>query len=349
MRRARAAAVVVLLFAAARTDAKAARFEVGSSPAVELEGVLQMLGQPPRDAEGFRRLDDAYGKAALESFSKLKEHPAVRLNAELSTDCFQPHARIAYLTRLSAPPELKDEIPPEVSPGCQAVRAKLPRWTWALRDFSKKGDFAGFFARTAPLRKPYEDALRAGVDKTDFIGAIESYSGMTFRGRYQVFVSPFRAPAVANDVAKLPGGARRIATVLGPDARGRVSEEYPLRDLGPIVWHELSHALLDDSADEAKKTLEKSEAAYKRLTWSCYGDWRTCVKEHVVRAVMIRLVARSKGAEAAERQLKTEGEGKFPYLRAMVGALRDRYETDRKKYPTLKAFYPRLLDVLPSH
>ncbi len=75
-----------------------------------------------------------------------------------------------------------------------------------------------------------------------------------------------------------------------------------------------------------------------------YGKWETCVNEHVVRAVVTRLVLQEQGPEAADQELQMQRRLHFSYLPAIYEKLAE-YERQRSQYRSLPEFYPKLLGV----
>jgi hypothetical protein len=80
------------------------------------------------------------------------------------------------------------------------------------------------------------------------------------------------------------------------------------------------------------------------MSSQAYGNWETALNEHVIRAVIARLIGRSDPA-TAERVLANDEQKGFAYVRALYQRLAE-YEADREKYPTLESFLPRLLEAL---
>ena len=177
---------------------------------------------------------------------------------------------------------------------------------------------------------------------------MERYSGLPFEGRYRVLLSPFQARGNAvNTIVMADDGSYDIISVVGPKGAGPRALNFLTDESAVTLWHELGHGILDTLADLHGSEITSSAGAQDKLPWNCYGVWQQCVKEHMVRAVMIRLMAARDGEAAASRHLREEGEKKYPYLAALLERLKE-YESSRARYPTLAHFYPRLLSVFPK-
>ena len=78
-----------------------------------------------------------------------------------------------------------------------------------------------------------------------------------------------------------------------------------------------------------------------------YSSWGNCVNEHVIRAVVVRLVHQELDPGSADELLKTERDRSFAYIYPLCDKLR-RYETSRDRYQNFEDFYPELLDAFDA-
>jgi hypothetical protein len=78
---------------------------------------------------------------------------------------------------------------------------------------------------------------------------------------------------------------------------------------------------------------------------NAYPRWEIALNEHVIRAITARLEGRRGGPQAEEASLASDEERGSAHVRALAKRLEE-YEADRERYPTLRDFYPRLLDAL---
>jgi hypothetical protein len=93
---------------------------------------------------------------------------------------------------------------------------------------------------------------------------------------------------------------------------------------------------------------ELFEPIKKDMEKLAYGDWNTCVKEHVIRAVNIRLNELHLGSLRSWFFLKIELKRGFIYIEPLIEKLKE-FEIQRDKNNiTFLEFYPELLNVLES-
>ncbi|MBI3554143.1 MAG: DUF4932 domain-containing protein [Elusimicrobia bacterium] len=335
---------------------QARAISVGRDPRIELAGVVQFLSPAASDPQGFVRRDLPYlrdlpyFKEVQRRFAAHRKHAALRSGSASALKAFHFSDREQVLLKLSPPDGLEERLAmPYALQDRAGGRAGLESWLAGLRLFSADARFGEFFASSAKLLEPEVSAFRAAVERTDYLGKIEAYAGLRLFGRYGVVLSPFDAPGgMANNVAELDDGSMEITSVIGPAISSGSSVDFWSSRVPGTLWHESGHGILDILGDLFAQDIALSSATLsRRYGWGCYGEWRQCVKEHVVRAVMIRLIAREFGDDDAAEQLRFEDETKYPYLRAMLERLQV-YESSRQRYPTLADFYPDLVAVFPT-
>ena len=144
-------------------------------------------------------------------------------------------------------------------------------------------------------------------------------------------------------------GKYDIYNILGP-----MSMENGLPAFGSeesfrhIAWHEFSHSFVNPTTEIFSRDIDQYKALFEpistRMKGQAYGDWQTCVNEHIVRAVTTRFAYREISPEAGEQALHGEKEHGFAYVEALCESLAG-YEKQRDTYPTLVDYYPELIKV----
>jgi hypothetical protein len=119
-----------------------------------------------------------------------------------------------------------------------------------------------------------------------------------------------------------------------------------------LVWHEFGHSFvnpLSEKYTERVKDLEQLfEPIKNRMTELAYGEWGTCVNEHIVRSIHIRLYALNSDEEKAERVLNYEVRDGFIYIEPIIEKLKEFEKQRDEKNITFSDFYPELLNLLDS-
>ncbi len=322
---------------------------VDMDPALELLGITQLLADQNEPPHGFVAPDINYARAARKRFETWRGHAAVRSSAALDAKNFDFMKRGDVLERLTPPPDLAPQyLVPDSFLDMAGGKAKMAEWLAALRDFSHTSPFLEFFAEQQKALQPDVAKFRLAIERKDYIGKIERYTGLPFSGEYSIHLSPFfKKGSMVNAVIRLDDGSYVIKTIEGPEAGLGGTLDYGGDSFDQTAWHELSHGVVDILSDLSEEEIARSQPIKDQLPWECYNDWKQCVKENMVRAVMIRLIALDDGERAGDKQRVEEGEKKYPYMKALLALLRE-YESSRDKYPTLAQFYPRLLTVFPQ-
>lgn len=323
----------ILLALALCAPARAARLEVKTDPRLELAGALQLLADRASAPEDFAVSTLPYASELRGALRGFEKHPAVRLTAAMRSADFGTRAEI--LLRRSALPGLSDRLTLEYellerAGGAEAVH----EWLGALAGLARASDFAEAAGRAARRLAPALKRFRARERARGYVESLEEYAGLPLDGEYAAYLSPFhRAQPVANLVSVLKDGSMSVASVFGPVSGDEFWGEHVPRTL----WHESAHGILDGLGDLFEPQLAASGFVAPP---GCRGDRSMCVKEHVALAVGRRMLARAGESAPGDETLG------FPHVAALEREL-EAYEKDRKSYPTLADYYPKLLAVFP--
>ncbi|UPT75722.1 MAG: DUF4932 domain-containing protein [Elusimicrobiota bacterium] len=224
---------------------------------------------------------------------------------------------------------------------------ELEPWLEGLRSFAAEAKFAERFAECARSLENELAELRASVQASDYLGKLDRYTGEPYEGTLRLVASPLcRTGGVLNRIWYRDDGSGVIHCVLQPETEGGALG-FTSPELDACVWHEAAHGVLDTTVhlydhDERDVPIDLGP----RLKRACRG-WLHGMREHLVRSVMLRLIALDKGADAAARRLAEEEYGASAHFRGFLAAL-ERYETSRRDFPTLSDFYPTLAAIYPK-
>jgi hypothetical protein len=219
----------------------------------------------------------------------------------------------------------------------------MQRFIWELRELARASDFMSFFKENAPYYAKAEAAARARFQGADPQAVLETFLGLglSSRGHY---ILPLLAPKTHNFIVPYP---------LPPASLGVKSfDVYTLYAQSPAdfasVWHEPLYAFIDPSFHYFEKlNIPDPEAFYGADIARCRAVSPECTKQYVVTALVERLnrELREPGTSPKgdyTKDLPSERDRR--YLSALTSRL-DEYDRERKRYPTLWSFYPRLFSV----
>jgi hypothetical protein len=115
-----------------------------------------------------------------------------------------------------------------------------------------------------------------------------------------------------------------------------------------LAWHEFGHSFANPIVDSYRGKLAAYASLYEpiaeQMRRQAYPRWHTCVYEHIVRAVVVRLVALEFGNDKAGQRLQYEADRGFVYVETLCDRLKQ-YENSREEFPALRDFFPQLIDV----
>lgn len=334
---------LALLFTFASTGWASPRPVVEADERVELAAALHLLATRAGALPGF--LDDGsdYARALLSIATPAARHPAVDAYRRM---LLRPASGGAgYMSALRELTLCLDhELLVRRGHACSSSPLAGP-----AASFAAATDFAARWReRARPLFAADVDALAASRDRADLVALFENYTGIPISGSQSVVPSPLLAPGFFwNGLMRAEGATGyAIVTVLSPSRRAASEERFDWTPVMRDVWHENAHALLDPWLDSQPSTGTLSHPGLSGRTLAdCYGSWPQCVREHAAQGLSAAILswARRGGRLPfyADEHLKES----LPLLPQVLTRLRE-YEADRRRYPTIREFYPRLLEVL---
>jgi len=315
---------------------------------IELLAVVQFLSGYDERYRLITDFDFPYKQDVREYFSTHKDHSAVKHFDRMSADGFSFDAPPAAMLYLSNPPELSIEMPFTEYLNRRAGGAeRLKKFVELLRDFAEETKFLAFFeAHSGTFQQIVANAQRK-MGGINYAQTLQDYYGMS-QNSYNIILTPLFVGGYGPRIER-SSGKFDVYNILGP-----MNMENGLPTFGSeesfrhIAWHEFSHSFVNPTTEKFSKEIDKYKALYEpisaKMKGQAYGDWQTCVNEHIVRAVTTRLAYREIGPEASEQALSNEKEHGFAYVQALCESLAG-YEEHRDTYPTLVDFYSELIEV----
>ena len=118
-------------------------------------------------------------------------------------------------------------------------------------------------------------------------------------------------------------------------------------DVLSTITHEFCHShtnpLIDRHEKELKAAGEKLFARVRpTMERNAYGNWKTMMYESMVRACTIEYLMKYRGKMAAGMDAIEDRNKGFEWIGELSNLL-EKYEKDRKRYPTLEAFMPEVV------
>lgn len=321
-------------------------------PRMELLSVVEYLSNY---GENFNfnlvcRDDFYYTLRIKEYFDKHRNHPVIKLLEEMSSQDFRFEAPPTTMLYLSNPPELEIEKPLTDHLKTRAGGSdKLLEFVDQLRDFAVKSNFMNFYN----MNLEFYNKMLSKFDLKELnyqVKVLENYYRMKQKDTFNIILAPLfhgnYGPRVSNNNA-----ADNIYCIKGSsDIKNDIPEFNP-ENILMYIWHEFSHSyvntLIDKNEDEIRKYSYLINPIKDKISKIGYRGWHTCIIEHLVRAVTLRLTFKELGREEGEKLLNKEKEDGFIYIESLCDKLKD-FEKENIKYPTFNDFYPEIINVLEN-
>ncbi len=217
--------------------------------------------------------------------------------------------------------------------------------------------------------KENENFYKGGIEEykkqlpTGFTGAMEQFYGESFNS-YTIIISPMMMWPIEDNEGRgiaanviLPSGAQNVYEIASPFVRvqkpGAFGYDHQFQARFLSV-HEFGHSFVNkevnkhqDKLIKFKDFFEKSKLKEIMIKTGGYGDYQTCVAEHLVRLGEIETARIQKDQERQKRLQEYHLKNNFIFLPLLEERIKE-YNSNRKKYRTFGDFVPQLLEVFEN-
>lgn len=286
-----------------------------------------------------------------------KKHEAVKLFKAMDAKAWRHRHPSLIMLDFSAPPELAVRRQAEHYANAgkdDAVARLLP----AARDFARKPAFGKWLDASAKRHAPAIAEIDGMIARSDYLAPLEDYLGLPLPHLYRFAFSPLLHGSTPHNVLYRPErpedqGLCDIFSIIGHRAvaGGRPTHSFELSDFRRTAWHEVCHTVVDLWTQERGHEIEPYSKLYGLMTGLAKNQydgppgWLHMVDEHLIRSICARLIARVESEGEGKKQLDKERADGFALIGPVHELLKE-YEGDRKRYPTLREFYPRVTALL---
>ncbi|MFC2121056.1 DUF4932 domain-containing protein, partial [Bacteroidota bacterium] len=229
-------------------------------------------------------------------------------------------------------------------------KESMDKFSSLLYDFAKKSDFQKFFEDHGELYTVILTDLKYNLKGFNEISAIEEYFGKSNKS-YTVILTPLGQGNYGPRVKTKDG--MEIYSING--ARGQNGDIPCFGDLSGfeyLIWHEFGHSFVNPLTEKNTKQVNKVESLFEpiqdKMSEMAYGDWKTTVNEHIIRAYTARLGSLKYGEEEEIQSLGRDYGRGFVYVKKINDKLKE-YENNREKYKSFEDFYPVLIKSFQSY
>jgi hypothetical protein len=310
--------------------------------AIQLQSGYQVLTQ----------FDFDYKNHMADYFNNYKDHKAVKEFNKLNNVGFNFDAPPAAMLFLTNPPVLEQKLDYSNELIDRAgSKKKLLSFHQSLSDFSIKSKFTDFYKTNIPFYETIVDNVYNDLMDLKLTEALDRYYGMEVNS-YNIIIAPMLHNGGYGPSVEADNGLYDIFGIIGPEGtkedRNEIVPIFSGETISNLVWHEFSHSFVNPTTDKYDDEINKYKKLYTKISSEmsaqAYIDWKSCVNEHIVRAVTTRLTYLNLGQDAGDAALANERSRGFYYIDALCESLKQ-YENNRDTYPTFESYYPQLIEV----
>lgn len=320
---------------------------ISVDPRIELLCAVQIIAGYPY----INRQHD-YGNELIQFFGNDTTSEAVKLTNLLAKEYgFVHDAPLDLILRLSEVPKLEKTSPYTPRTIERAGNEdNLERYRSALKQFADESHFAQFWSNKSPIYEKMVEYTVNDLAGYDPVETINTYYNES-KNSYTVILSPSLVGGYGMRVIN----QEKKMNIYGCLSTDKIKDRIPYyskEGLSNYLYHEFSHSFVNPQTDNYLSIVNATSALFsplkEEMTAKSYGSWITCINEHIVRAVHIRILYSLGEKDAAENLLEIEKSRRFVYIEPILNKLKQ-FEHDRDIHKTtFSQFYPELMATFDS-
>ena len=328
------------------------KLHISIDPRMEILTTIQLLANYP-----FVNEDLPYSEDIVNYFKSFSSHEAVLMtDSLLQKHRFAFDAPVNFMLHLSQLPKLERDIEFSNYVLMRSGRDdNLEEYRKHIQHFAGISNFEAFWNSKISYYNQILDLAIAELGELDLVKVLEDYFNEP-KDDFKVIISP----------SFIGGFGPTITDANGNDVVYACIPFFTGIRLPLFTWHEFGHSfvnpLSDKYFDKVKSMNNLFEPIKENMTKQAYGEWQTCVNEHVIRAVVVRLVELHYDTQFSkflleEMQLETKPSAfllenelmqGFIYIKPLFEKLKN-FETQRDENNiTFTDYYPELLNALDN-
>lgn len=322
------------------------------NPNIELLSIVQYLSNYNSRTGLMTKFDIEYKSDVDEYFEKYKNHKAVEFFDKMSQNNFTYDAPPTVMLYLDSKLNKKNNVNyTEYLLNRAGGEKNIEKFVSLLRDFYIDTNFQKFFNAHADYYNDIIDETIENMGNHNYIKELESYYGLK-QNSYNIVLASLFHPGGFGPKVEVDKNKYDIYSIIGPQGIQNGKPVFGNEEgFKYLQRHEFSHSFVNYLADIHEDELMKYEKLFtpikEPMSAMAYSDWKTCVNEHIVRAVTTRM-AFNDGEEEGEEALAYEEGNKFIYVEELVNKLYE-YENNREEYETFEEFYPELIKAFDKY
>jgi hypothetical protein len=284
-------------------------------------------------------------------FDQYKDHSLIQYMREIrETNSLGYNQVAAMAIHLTPVPDLKPivEFTDDVPDPRWGLKTAL-KFDTLLKRFYNDTHFDQFFKAHQSMYKVAAfqfDSLYRQLD----LNWYHQYYGVKPRGTFNIVIGLSNGEANYGPKVIHPDGEEDLYAIMGAwKFNDSGIPSFTGADYLPILVHEFNHSFVNYLTDENKGRLQASatiiyQAVSNKMQRLAYGSWQPMMSEALVRASVIKyLQSHYRDSTIAIKEFQIQRAAGFIWIQQLVDLL-GQYEADRKSYPTLESFMPRIIE-----
>lgn len=324
------------------------KLRISIDPRIELLAVIHSLS----NNQDLANRNLPYSKEIISFFESFSSQEAVKLTESLNQKYgFSYDAPVAFMLHLSQPVELEEKNKfSEYILKRSGEGDNLEQYRKSIKRFVEISNFEAFWNSKIPFYNQILDMTIANMGEVDLVKAMEDYFNET-QENYNVIITPALFGGKGAFISGIDGKETFVATLETTDMKDNIPYTSGNNILF-YVWHEYGHFFVNPLTEKYADRVSLQNKMYvpieNAMSKQAYGSWATCVNEHIIRAINIRMVELYSNVQQSETLLNRELRNHFIYIVPLIEELK-KFEQQRDKNSiTFTEFYPELLNVLDS-
>jgi hypothetical protein len=292
-----------------------------------------------------------YDKDIEAYFKPYKSHPAVTYAIGLrNTRGVSFDAPMSMAVHLTDANTLNELVPFEPHPARLDRRwqyKEAQKFLEKARQFVKDTNFAVFINEHKAFYDETVKTLKTTILQKAHFEWFDEFFGARADVNFHVILGMANGgPSYGASV--VVGGRQQMYSIPGVwlcDSNGK-----PMFDDGAVntLFHEFCHSYTNPLVDKFETSLEPAgkilypevEHVMKRMA---YGSWQTMMREYIVRVCVIQYYRKYQAPKDVKRLLRTEISEGFIDM-GELDEIVSKYESQRDKYPSFEAYFPKVVD-----
>ncbi len=318
---------------------------------ISVDPRIELLVSVQLESNYFRlnNQDSKYGKEMDSFFQPYKSHSAVRSFQTISKTSFNYDAPPTAALYFDVPLGMKQHTAfTTYLTQRGGGEKKLDAFFNSLQNFAVQSNFESFYTTHKELYQDMVDKVYDNLGNMDLVNDLEEYYRVQ-KDEYHIILSPLLHSGGYGPQIETSEGKTKVYGILGPDAMDEQGiPQFSTDFIKYLVWHEFSHSFVNPLTEKYREEVNRYDSLLAPISGKmqamAYGNWDTCVNEHIVRAVTSRLAALKDGEDVGLTALKQEKAQGFAYIEALSKKLEE-FEQNPGKWSSFEAFYPELIGV----